>query len=172
MLRHPNKADRKYVEAVNKRWTGIKETHLRRCALRAREKTLPGVAVLAVGAVRAEIVLQCLKLGLINHLILDTDCGQRLCSLLLGQKSRQTHYLYPVFRVYAKTGLIGYSENKPGRSGSQVYNLPLELWHFSTGIYRLTPRYAKNWYDYASVGRSPWSLRRWSVVPVVRRRTD
>jgi hypothetical protein len=33
---------------------------------------LPGVAV------RAEIVLQCLKLGLINHLILDTDCADEL----------------------------------------------------------------------------------------------
>jgi DNA-binding transcriptional regulator LsrR (DeoR family) len=73
-----NKADREYVEAVNKRWTGIKEPHFRRCALRARENNLPGVTVLAVGAVRAEVVLQCLKLGLINHLILDTDCADEL----------------------------------------------------------------------------------------------
>ena len=29
------------------RWTGIKETHFRRCALRARENNLPGVTVLA-----------------------------------------------------------------------------------------------------------------------------
>ena len=73
-----NKGDREYVEAVNKRWTGIKEPHFRRCALRARENNLPGVTVLAVGAVRAEIVLQCLKLGTINHLILDTDCADEL----------------------------------------------------------------------------------------------
>jgi hypothetical protein len=79
--RHPNKADREYVEAVNKRWTGIKETHFHRCALRARENDLPGVTVLAVGAVRAEIVLQCLKLGTINHLILDTDCADELQGL-------------------------------------------------------------------------------------------
>ena len=76
-----NKADREYVEAVNKRWTGIKEPHFRRSALRARENNLPGVTVLAVGAVRAEIVLQCLKLGLINHLILDTDCADELHKL-------------------------------------------------------------------------------------------
>jgi hypothetical protein len=76
-----NKADREYVEAVNKRWTGIKEPHFRRCALRARENNLPGVTVLAVGAVRAQIVLQCLKLGLINHLILDTDCADELQGL-------------------------------------------------------------------------------------------
>jgi hypothetical protein len=37
-----------------------------------------GVTVQAVGQVRAEIVLQCIKLGLINHLILDSDCAQRL----------------------------------------------------------------------------------------------
>jgi hypothetical protein len=73
-----NKADREYVEAVNKRWTGIKEPHFRRCALRAPESNLPGVTVLAVGAVRAEIVLQCLMLGLINHLILDTDSADEL----------------------------------------------------------------------------------------------
>jgi hypothetical protein len=76
-----NKADREYVEAVNNRWTGIKEPHFRRCALRARENNLPGVTVLAVGAVRAEIVLQCIKLGTINHLILDTDCADELQSL-------------------------------------------------------------------------------------------
>jgi hypothetical protein len=76
-----NQADRDYVEAVNKRWTGIKEPHFRRCALRARENNLPGVTVLAVGAVRAKIVLQCLKLGLINHLILDTDCADELQGL-------------------------------------------------------------------------------------------
>ncbi len=83
-----NQADREYVEAVNKRWTGIKEPHFRRCALRARENTLPGVTVLAVGAVRAKIVLQCLKLGLINHLILDTDCAQRLSRLVRSRSPR------------------------------------------------------------------------------------
>jgi hypothetical protein len=83
-----NKADHEYVEAVNKRWTGIKEPHFRRCALRARENSLPGVTVLAVGAVRAEIVLQCLKLGLINHLILDTDCDQRLNRLVCSRSPR------------------------------------------------------------------------------------
>ena len=37
-----------------------------------------GTTVWAVRAVRAEIVLQCLNLGLINHLILDTDCADEL----------------------------------------------------------------------------------------------
>jgi len=77
-----NKADREYVEAVNRRWTGVKETHFRRCALRARENNLPGVTVLAVGAVRAEIVLQCVKRGLVNHLVLDSDCAEKLASVL------------------------------------------------------------------------------------------
>jgi hypothetical protein len=63
---------RAVIQAVNKRWTGIKVPHFRRCVLRAREDNLPGVTVLAVGQVRAEIVLQCLKLGLINHLIPST----------------------------------------------------------------------------------------------------
>ena len=74
-------ADRDYAQAVNKPWTGIKEPHFRRCALRARENNLPGVTVLAVGQVRAKIVLQCLKLGLINHLILDSDCADELADL-------------------------------------------------------------------------------------------
>jgi hypothetical protein len=43
----PVATDREYVQAVNMRWTGIKETHFRRCALRARENNLPGVTVLA-----------------------------------------------------------------------------------------------------------------------------
>jgi len=73
-----NKADREYVAAVNERWTGVKESHFRRCAVRARENNLPGVTVLAVGAVRAETVLQCVKLGLVNHLVLDSDCAENL----------------------------------------------------------------------------------------------
>jgi DNA-binding transcriptional regulator LsrR (DeoR family) len=77
-----SQADRDYVQTVNQRWTGIKESHFRRCALRARENNLPGVTVLAVGAVRAEIVLQRIKLGLINHLILDSDCARALSGVL------------------------------------------------------------------------------------------
>ena len=77
-----NKADREYVAAVNERWTGVKESHFRRCAVRARENSLPGVTVLAVGAVRAEVVLQCVKLGLVNHLVLDSDCADKLTSLV------------------------------------------------------------------------------------------
>jgi len=63
-------------------WTGVKETHFRRCAVRARENSLPGVTVLAVGAVRAEIVLQCVKRGLVNYLVLDSDCAEKLASLV------------------------------------------------------------------------------------------
>jgi len=77
-----NKADRDYVTAVNDRWTGIKETQFLRCAVRARENDLPGVVMLVVGAVRAEIALQCIKLGLVNHLVLDTHCAQQLSNLL------------------------------------------------------------------------------------------
>jgi len=77
-----NKADREYVTTVNERWTGVKETHFRRCAVRARENSLPGVTVLAVGAVRAEIVLQCVKRGLVNYLVLDSDCAEKLAGLV------------------------------------------------------------------------------------------
>lgn len=73
---------RDYVTAVNDRWTGVKHAHYKRCALRARENDLPGVIVLAVGAVRAEIVRECVKLGLVNHLLLDSDCAQQVSRLL------------------------------------------------------------------------------------------
>ena len=43
---------------------------------------MPGATVLAVRQVRAQIVLQCLKLGTINHLTLDTDCAGMLHRLL------------------------------------------------------------------------------------------
>jgi DNA-binding transcriptional regulator LsrR (DeoR family) len=76
------KTDRDYVARVNEQWTGIKEVNFRRCAVRARKHKLPGVVVLAVGGVRAEVILQCVKLGLVNHLILDSDCAQKLNSLL------------------------------------------------------------------------------------------
>ena len=73
---------RDYVAAVNERWNGVREDHFRSCAVRARESDSPGVIVFAVGAVRAKVILQCLKLGLINHLVLDSDCAQALSGLL------------------------------------------------------------------------------------------
>ncbi len=76
------KADRDYVAGVNERWTGIKENHFRRCALRAREHGLPGVVLLAVGAVRADVVRECVKLGLTTRLILCSECASKLGTLL------------------------------------------------------------------------------------------
>lgn len=76
------KTDRDYVAGVNERWTGIKESHFRRCALQAREHGLPGVVLLAVGAVRADVVRECVKLGLATRLVLCSDCANKLSTLL------------------------------------------------------------------------------------------
>jgi hypothetical protein len=76
------KADRDYVARVNEQWTGIKENHFRRCALRAREHGLPGVVLLAVGAVRADVVRECVKLGLATRLVLCSECASKLGTLL------------------------------------------------------------------------------------------
>jgi DNA-binding transcriptional regulator LsrR (DeoR family) len=62
------------------RWTGLRLNHIRACAERAAAdpaRTV-GVVVLSVGATRAPVIYECVKLGLISHLIIDGALEQAL----------------------------------------------------------------------------------------------
>ena len=71
------------LEAVAGRWTGLTKEHLVPCAQRAfaqhsSSKGPPGVVVISVGRERAPFLLEAIKLGLINHLIIDDELQDEL----------------------------------------------------------------------------------------------
>lgn len=71
------------LEAVAGRWTGLTKEHLVPCAQRAFAQRSPfvgppGVVVISVGRERARFLLESIKLGLINHLIVDDELQDEL----------------------------------------------------------------------------------------------
>ena len=78
----PREARDPVVRGINERWTGVRLEHLARCARAAREasgeRPPPGVVVLAAGAVKAPVVLACVRAGLASELILDHELARAL----------------------------------------------------------------------------------------------
>jgi hypothetical protein len=80
------------LEALNKRWTGIKRVHLDDCARRAREGVQPrlkerfdgppGVVVVCFGPERARFLVEAVRLGVINHLIIDDQLEEALLEIV------------------------------------------------------------------------------------------
>jgi DNA-binding transcriptional regulator LsrR (DeoR family) len=67
------------VRGINDRWAGVRLEHLARCARAATGGAgRAGVIVLAVGRSKAEVVLECVRGGLVNELIVDHDLAQAL----------------------------------------------------------------------------------------------
>lgn len=67
------------VENINERWTGVKLDQIRRCADRARKKPdALGVILPVIGHSKVEITLEAIRLGLVNHLIVDHDLAREI----------------------------------------------------------------------------------------------
>src|SRR5207253_198591 len=70
------------VRGINERWTGVRLEHIRRCAdATARDHSRAGVIVLAMGAAKAQITLECVRAGLITELVIDHDLATALLAL-------------------------------------------------------------------------------------------
>jgi DNA-binding transcriptional regulator LsrR (DeoR family) len=82
-LTRPQK--RKLDGMVN-RWTGLKEEHLRLCSNRAAAGNpidgRPGVVVISTGRARAHIISRAVRMGLVNHLIIDQELEEELNRVL------------------------------------------------------------------------------------------
>lgn len=74
--------ERKKLHLIEERWTGVKEVHLKECARKANENKTSGVIIATIGANKGEIVLECIKRGLVNHLLIDQDLADKLRGLL------------------------------------------------------------------------------------------
>jgi DNA-binding transcriptional regulator LsrR (DeoR family) len=74
------------------RWTGLQKDHIRGCVDRAsaRGSAAAGVIVVAIGVERAPTVLEAVRLGLVNRLVLDGPLSESLIEQL-GRRSSRTH---------------------------------------------------------------------------------
>jgi DNA-binding transcriptional regulator LsrR (DeoR family) len=71
------------LQKVAARWTGLTVDHLKRCSRRAHEQPNsfngpPGVVVICVGKARAQFLLEAIKQGIVNHLIIDDELQEEL----------------------------------------------------------------------------------------------
>lgn len=76
---------RPLVEELRKRWTGLKIEHLEACSSRAfaeRVASRPGVTLLSFGASHSEIVLEAIRRGIVNQLIIGSDLEAALLAAL------------------------------------------------------------------------------------------
>jgi len=73
------------VQELTRRWTGLKIEHLKECSSRAfseRSKSRPGVTLLSFGADHVGVVLETVRLGLANHLIIGSDLEEAMARAL------------------------------------------------------------------------------------------
>lgn len=77
-----NAAGMNYINSLEDRWPGMNLGHFRRCAKQAGESGMPGVILLNIGEKRAEAVYGCLKMGLVNELIIDQWLAKKLLTLV------------------------------------------------------------------------------------------
>ena len=75
---HNNQARR--FDSVRRCWTGLRLEHLITCAERGADPSneAPGVVVVSGGKKRAGVICELVKLGLINHLVIDDVLAEEL----------------------------------------------------------------------------------------------
>jgi hypothetical protein len=102
--------NRKLFADISNRWTGINRKHLEDCAKRD-----PGVIVLALSPIKADVVLKCVKLGLVTQLIIDEDLGMALWEQVDPENQFRPHTL----EVVEMPPLPGHAVQiwRPRRSG-------------------------------------------------------
>lgn len=69
--------EKKLVERVNARWTGIRLEHYLACSTRARRRGHGGTILVTSGE-RVDIVLECVRRGLIAELLIDAELASGL----------------------------------------------------------------------------------------------
>lgn len=74
-----NVEQRRVVRSVGVRWTGLRRGQLEACAAAAAaDSSKPGVVVVSGGAARARFICDAVRLGVINHLIVDEILASEL----------------------------------------------------------------------------------------------
>ena len=63
---------------MNDGWVGFMTQHLDRITQNASEEGPPGVIVVAYGAHKKDMILEVVRLGYVNHLIVDRSLADEL----------------------------------------------------------------------------------------------
>ncbi len=71
-------ADRKLVQSLNEGWTGLRLADIERCAREGRAKGRGGVIVVTQGKLKKDFILELLRLGLVNRLVVDGELADAL----------------------------------------------------------------------------------------------
>lgn len=80
-LEKQDEINEKKLDEINRRWKGATIKHVKNCAAQAAERNAPGVIVIAMGARKARIVLECVRKGLVNQLIIDRDLAEAIVAV-------------------------------------------------------------------------------------------
>jgi len=78
-------APHQLVVELTRRWTGLKIEHLKACAARAfaePSRARPGVTLFAFGADHADVVIEAVRRGLANQLIIGSDLEAAMAEVL------------------------------------------------------------------------------------------
>lgn len=73
------------VQELTRRWTGLKIEHLKACASSAfaeQSASRPGVTLLSFGATHVDVVLEAVRRGLVNQLIIGSDLEEAMAKVL------------------------------------------------------------------------------------------
>ena len=73
------------VVELTRRWTGLKIEHLKACAARAfaePSRARPGVTLFAFGADHAEVVIEAVRCGLANQIVIGSDLEEAMAAVL------------------------------------------------------------------------------------------
>ena len=80
------------VRGINERWTGVRLEQILKCAqAAAHDHSRGGVIVLAIGAAKAQITLECVRSGLITELIMDHDLARALLAGAADTSKASSH---------------------------------------------------------------------------------
>jgi len=74
--------EKEQLRDLRRRWTGIKKWHMKKCARRAVISGTTGVILVAIGAHKASSVLESVKRGLVNELVIDRALADELTAKL------------------------------------------------------------------------------------------
>lgn len=82
-LPRPDASDDDLAPLMN-RWTGLQKDHLSRCAARAsaQANAPAGVIVVGAGCERAACIVEAVRRGLVNHVVVDEELGRALIERL------------------------------------------------------------------------------------------
>ena len=74
----------KDISLLLDRWTGLQKHHLENCARRASASSQPpaGVIVVAAGRDRAPCIVEAVRQGLVNHLVVNEELGRALIEMI------------------------------------------------------------------------------------------